>query len=118
MRFRKAREQSVSQFLDGDLRASFVGRLRKVADLGDVVVCDVVEAIQRLGELDITAARRDRLAGFLVFGGRGDYKSSSWFARRAELRELGIAVDPARAGRLVVPVGRHLRVLASMWEAA
>jgi hypothetical protein len=116
IRMRKVREQTVEQFLEGDLRAAFVGRLRRVASIGDVVVADVVGAVERLGELALPPTKRDRLTGYLLWGGRGDYAPRTAQRLRAELRELGVGLDSAQPVRLVVPVGRHLRTLAAMWE--
>lgn len=116
-RFRKQREQTVAQYLAGDLRAQYVGRLEKLREIDEVVVCDVVSALGVLAGKDIPATRRDRLAGFLLFGAaREQYPRRTWYRLTAELRELGLAIHPAARRPVVVPVGRVLDVLASQWE--
>jgi hypothetical protein len=116
-RARKAREQTVAQFLAGDLRAHFLGRLVKYQATDRVVVSDVVGALDALTECSIAATKRNRLAGYLIFGRAGMHVR----ARQrydAELRSLGIALDPTVPDRLTVPVGRHLQALASAWPEA
>jgi hypothetical protein len=120
MRFRKEREQTLAMFLDRDLRADFLGRLRTFAELRSVVLTDVVGALEELARLPITTDKRDRLAAFLLYGcRREDYKRPTYYRRVAELRGLGIAVDPvARPGRVVVPIGDYLTRLSEPWARA
>lgn len=122
-RFRKRDELAVEAFIAEDLAAIYLGSLGRFLDVGEVVVADVVGAIARLSELQaadtITGAERDRLAGFLLYGGdRTDYGRSTWYDRQAHLRRLGIAVDPSVVGRLTVDVGGYLEACAAPWRQA
>lgn len=120
-RYRKEKELSVSAALNLDVRGLFVGReLESLAGVTAEVVCDQWGAIDRLNELVrwgwIKAPRADALAGFLVRGGEG-HRQSTWYARHAALRQLGILIDPLARERSSVPVGRHLRSMVAALAA-
>jgi hypothetical protein len=59
----------------------------------------------------------ERLAGYLVVGDSLDYGDHIVRRRQAELRQLGIFVDPTQIERVEVPVGRYLNALAAAWAA-
>lgn len=118
-RFRKTREVTVEEFQLLDLRKVFVGReFQKLAELPSATVVDLPDAISEvLRADDLSPQAMERLIGFLVAGRHIPYRdrTSPW-RRSAELRRLGIFVDPSMAGRLEVPLGRYLHALASAWE--
>lgn len=121
-RFRKDREQNVSMFAASDVRSLFVGReFAKLTNLPNALVCDVPEALSALCEVAPQAGWSDRkiemYAGYLVIGHFLDYERATFYRRAAELRDLGIFVDPTQIERLEVPVGRYLQALASAWAA-
>jgi hypothetical protein len=112
-RYRKDAERTVAMTLGLDAGELFVGReLRSLVDVTAETVCDTWGAIDRLNELmwqgRITPPKADALAGFVARGGEG-HRSSTWYGRWADLRALGIIVDPLARERSHVPVGRHLR---------
>jgi hypothetical protein len=112
-RYRKALERTVAMALELDPRELFIGReLNSLVEVTAETVCDTWGAIDRLNQLmwqgRITAPKADALAGFLIRRGEG-HRSSTWYSRWADLRMLGILVDPLARERTTVPVGRHLR---------
>jgi hypothetical protein len=119
-RFRKEREPNVAMFVAADLRKMYVGReFESLAHLSRTsYVCNVPDALRLLLESDLPDATVERLAGFLVVGRHLDYNRVSLWRRSAELRSLGIAVDPAAIEMVEVPVGRYLEALSSAWAIA
>lgn len=117
-RFRKNVEPLPSDFEVSDLRRAYLGReFRLLSDLPSAVVCDVPEALEVLLETATTWRQFERLAGFICAGGYIEYPRDKEYSRMAELRALGIFVDPTKRERLEVPVGRYLQALASAWAA-
>lgn len=117
-RFRKEREPSPTDFAVSDIRRAYLGReFKLLADLPSATVCDVPEALQVLLDSATTWRQFERLAGFITAGGYIEYPRDKAYARAAELRTLGIFVDPTQRERLEVPVGRYLQALASAWAA-
>jgi hypothetical protein len=120
-RYRKSAERGVAQALELDPRDLFIGReLKSLVDVTAETVCDTWGAIDRLNQLmwqgRIKAPKADVLAGFLVRRGEG-HRSSTWYSRWADLRTLGIVIDPLARERTAVPVGRHLREMADSLAA-
>ena len=120
-RYRKNAELLVAGAASLDLSTTFIGReLRSLSEVTAEVVCDPGGAIDRLSELvrqgRITASKGDALAGFLVRRGEG-HKLSTWYSRHADLRGLGILIDPLARERTSVPVGRYLREMVNAWAA-
>jgi hypothetical protein len=117
-RFRKDREPSVMDFSEGDLRRVYVGReFGKLSELPYATVCDVPDALTTLLESGASDSVIERMAGFLVVGQYLDYPRTSFYRRAAQLRALGIFVDPTQIERLQVPIGAYLQALASSWAA-
>jgi len=118
-RFRKDREPDVSMFATSDLRKMFVGReFSRLVDLPCATVCDVPEALEVLAASAQTWRQYERMAAYIVVGDDIIYPRDKAYARAAELRSLGIFVDPTQIERVEVPVGRYLHALASAWSAA
>lgn len=120
-RFRKRREPAVDQAATFNLDDVFVGReLRSLVDTSAEVVCDRWGAIDRLNELAhcevISSSKADLLAGFLARPSTG-YKASTLYSRWADLRRLGIIVDPLARDRAAVPVARYLREMVDQLAA-
>jgi len=120
-RYRKSVEPSVQQSVSYELEKVFVGReLQSLVDVSAEVVCDVWGAVDRLNEYArggvITAGKADALAGFLARGGEA-HKPSTWYGRWAEIRKLGIIVDPLARERTTVPVGSYLRAMVDQLAA-
>ncbi len=121
-RYRKSRERTVAELVGEGLHGAFVGRelVRLVAGVEDVHVCDRAGAVDRLRLAfvagQITAEMHERLVGYVVSGSPG-LKRRTAYGRAAELRRLGIALNPNEGGRSVVAVGDHLRAFASRWAA-
>ena len=120
-RFRKQREPSIEHAATYDLDGVFVGReLRSLMDVSAEVVCDLWGAVDRLNDLAraevITAGKADLLAGFLARNGEM-HKTSTRYSRWADLRRLGIIVDPLARDRTSVPVGSYLRAMADQLAA-
>jgi len=120
-RFRRSLEPSIQQALTYDLDDVFVGReLRSLVDVSAEVVCDLWGAVDRLNDLArsevISASRADRLAGFLARRGES-HKASTRYSRWADLRRLGIIVDPLARERTTVPVGSYLRAMVDQLAA-
>jgi hypothetical protein len=116
-RFRKAVEKTIAMALELDPRELFVGReLASLVDVTAETVCDTWGAVDRLTELvnqgRITAGRADLLAGFLARRGVG-HRPSTWYGRWADLRRLGIVIDPLARERSAVSVGPVLRYLTA-----
>jgi len=117
-RYRKEREPTPADFAVSDIRSAYLGReFRLLSDLPSATVCDVPDAMETL--LDTASGWRqfERLAGFITAGAYIEYPRDKGYARMAELRSLGIFIDPAAKERFEVPVGRYLQVLASAWAA-
>lgn len=117
-RFRKDREPLSVGLNVVDLRKWYVGReFDKLSDLPSASVADLRGSLMAVYERAETVAQAERLAGFLVLGSflKDEYRRSSYYSRTAELRSLGIFVDPAQAERLEVPVGQYLQTLAAAW---
>jgi hypothetical protein len=120
-RYRKTAEKSVAMALELEPRELFIGReLESLVDVTAETVSDTWGAVDRLNEYvrqgRVRAAKADALAGFLVRRGEG-HKSSTWYGRWADLRALGILVDPLARERASVPVGRYLRQLTESLAA-
>jgi hypothetical protein len=120
-RYRKTAERSVAQALEFDPRELFVGReLASLIDVTAETVCDTWGAIDRLNELvrraEIRASKADALAGFLIRRGEG-HRQSTWYGRWADLRRLGILIDPLARERSSVRVGHCLRSMAGQLAA-
>lgn len=119
-RFRKAIEPNIAQLIQNtDFSALFYGReFAKLVDLPTATVCDVRGALETLCERCQSYSQLERLAGYIVVGAMIDYSRPSGYRRAAELRELGIYVDPgATVERLEVPVGQYLQTLGAAWAA-
>jgi len=117
-RYRKSREPSVQSVMECNLAREYIGReFSHMVDLPSAVVCDLPEALEVLSERSISWRQAERLAGFLTFGAYVNYPRTQWYDRHAELRGLGIFVDPTQRERLEVPVGRYLQALCSAWAA-
>jgi hypothetical protein len=120
-RYRKTAERTIAMALELDVRELFVGReLNSLVDVTAETVCDTWGAIDRLNELvrhqRIRASKADALAGFLARRGEG-HKPSTRYGRWADLRELGIIIDPLARERCAVRVGGYLRELSSIIAA-
>ena len=120
-RYRKAAECTVGMVLELDPRQLFIGReLNALVDVTAETVCDTWGAIDRLNQLvwqgRIKASKADALAGFLVRRGEG-HRSSTWYSRWADLRALGIVVDPLARERTAVAVGSRLREMTASLAA-
>lgn len=120
-RYRKTAEKAVVQALELDPGQLFIGReLDALVELRAETVCDTWGAIDRLNELvqqrRLTAPKADALAGFLVRRGEG-HKSSTWYSRSADLRALGIILDPVARANTAVPVGHYLRSMVELLAA-
>ncbi len=120
-RYRKEKELLLMSALELNTAQLFIGReLESLARVTTEVVCDTWGAIDRINELvrwgRITASKADALAGFLARGGEG-HKPSTWYSRYADVRALGILLDPLARERSVVPVGSHLRAMVERFAA-
>lgn len=121
-RWRKEREPTVDDIIARGLAEEFVGReLRAVVALDDeVTVCDPPAAAERLRELyaegTITGDALHRLGAFVWFGDEGLHRRTAQ-RRAAELRRLGLALNPHEGGRATVHVGEYLRAFAAAWAA-
>lgn len=117
-RFRKEREPSPLDFQGSDIRRAYLGReFRLLTDLPSATVCDVPAALETLANSATSWQQFERLAGYLCAGFAIEYPRSTGYNRSAELRALGIFVDPTQREPLEVPVGRYLQALASAWSA-
>jgi hypothetical protein len=121
-RWRKEREPTVDDVVARGLAEEFAGReLRAVvAGHDEVTVCDPPAAADRLRELYtqelITGDAMHRLGAFVWFGAEGLHPRTAQ-RRAAELRRLGLALNPHEGGRATVPVGEYLRAFAAAWAA-
>jgi hypothetical protein len=121
-RWRKEREPTVEDVVARGLAEEFAGReLRAVlAGEDEVTVCDPLAAADRLRELHveevITGDALHRLGAFVWFGSEGLHPRTAQ-RRAAELRRLGLALNPHEGGRATVPVGEYLRAFAAAWAA-
>jgi len=117
-RYRKEREPDVEMFSTSNVRALFLGReFAKLAELPSATVCNVPESLDVLWKSSASWNQFERLAGHIVAGSYINYPRHIRFRREAELRGLGIFIDPTQAVPLEVPVGRYLQALASAWAA-
>lgn len=105
------------------LAEQFVGRELRAVVAGDdeVTVCDPPAAAEQLRELHaagtITGDALHRLGAFVWFGDEGLHRRTAQ-RRAAELRRLGLALNPHEGGRATVPVGgEYLRAFAAAWVA-
>jgi len=115
-RYRKSSEPTPTDFAVSDIRRAYLGReFRLLADLPSATVCDVPDALETLIDKASSWRQFERLAGFICAGGYIEYPRDKQYARMAELRSLGIFVDPSQRERLEVPVGRYLQTLAAAW---
>jgi hypothetical protein len=74
--------------------------------------------LEALCERSESYSQLERLAGYIVVGGMIDYGRSTRYSREAEMRDLGIFVDPGtEVERLEVPVGAYLQTLGAAWAA-
>lgn len=122
-RWRKQVEVGLADFVVSDLRRIFLGReFARLTDLPYASVCDVPEALLVLGDHAasgaLTACMHESLMGFVVGGHNVDHSRRTMYRRAAQLRDLGIYVDPASLERVEVPVGRYLQAVASAWPVA
>lgn len=121
-RWRKDQEGTVHDVIARGLAEAFVGRELRAVVAGDdeVTVCDPPAASERLRELyaqeAITGDALHRLGAFVWFGVEGLHSRTAQ-RRAAELRRLGLALNPHEGGRATVPVGEYLRVFAAAWAA-
>ena len=119
-RWRKDQEGTVDDVLARGLAEAFVGRELRAVVAGDdkVTVCDPPAAADRLRELyadeAITGDALHRLGAFVWFGAEG-LKPRTAQRRAAELRRLGLALNPHEGGRVAIPVGEYLRAFAAAW---
>jgi hypothetical protein len=122
-RWRKGRERTVDDVLASGLREAFVGRelLALVSGVEDVVVCDRDGACERLrrecARGRITGAMLEKLSGYVVQDGFGLNERTS-YRRAADLRSLGIALNPNEGGASVVSLGDYMRRFTEPWELA
>lgn len=118
-RYRKDKEMTSADFSNVvDIRKAYLGReFALLADLPSATVCDVPAALDTLLATAKTWRQFERLAGYICAGDYIEYPRDKSYARQAELRSLGIFVDPTQRERLEVPVGRYLETLASAWSA-
>jgi len=118
-RFRKSREVLADDFSNvADLRKVFLGReFKLLADLPSAMICNLPDALLAMRDMGLRHQQFERLGGFLTVGRYIDYPRAIRYKRIAELREMGIFVDPAQNERLEVPVGQYLQTLASAWAA-
>jgi hypothetical protein len=117
-RYRKTRELLPDDFAVTDIRKAYLGReFKLLSDLPSAVVCDLPEALVVLRDRLLPWQQMERLGGYLCFGQWIDYPRMTHYRRLAELRELGIFVDPTQRERIEVPVGQYLQTLASAWAA-
>jgi hypothetical protein len=119
-RYRKDREIYASELNVFDLRRAFLGReFQSLVNLPSATVCDLRGSIEAILDRSCNWQQAERLVGFVVAGcsllphmGR-----SVQYDRYAELRSIGVFIDPAQIKRLEVPVGRYLQTLGAAWAA-
>jgi hypothetical protein len=121
-RYRKRDERTAAQVLADGLYVAFVGReLSGVVEAGTtVMVCDQLDAVAAIREAEARGAVSPRLAralaGFVVLGA-GKVPARTVRRWSADLRRLGIALDPTAGGRSTMPLGSYLRDFAEAWAA-
>jgi hypothetical protein len=121
-RWRKEREPTVDDIIARGPAEEFAGRELRAVLAGDgaVTVCDPPAAAERLRELyaqeTITGDALHRLGAYVWFGAEGLQPRTAQ-RRAAELRRLGLALNPQEGGRAIVPVGEYLRAFAAAWAA-
>jgi len=104
------------------LAEAFVGRELRAVVAGDaeVMVWDPPAAADRLRELyaheAITRDALPRLGALVWFGAEGLHPRTAQ-RRAAELRRLGLALNPHEGGRSTVAVGEYLRAFTAAWAA-
>jgi len=122
-RWRKEREPTVDDIVARGLAEEFAGRELRAVVAGEdaVTVCDPPAAADRLRELytqeAITGDALHRLGAFVWFGAEG-LRPRTAQRRAAELRRLGLALNPHEGGRVTVAVGEYLRAFAAAWAVA
>lgn len=121
-RFRKEREPLATDLDFTDLRRAFWGReFSRLSNLRTASVVDLAGAMELLCERATNYAQLERLAGYLLIGNypwaADTIKRDSRERRDAELRALGVFVDPTQIERLEVPMGAYLQTLGSAWAA-
>lgn len=122
-RFRASREMPVAAIRGLDLGRMFVGRELASFIAADraQIVCDAHGAANMLGALvdagELSSRPAARLAGFLALRSPGRFPTRTERAYFAELRRLGIVLDPLARPNVAVPVGGYLRTLAERWAA-
>jgi hypothetical protein len=117
---------SIPEFLAMDLAALYARPLLPLIRAArDVVVAGLgasVEAVlEMVSEGRLSYLRAERLIGTLVITARQGADSPAWTdrtaaRRRAELRDLGLWVDPLLPEPSVVPVGQILGRLVGAWS--
>jgi hypothetical protein len=116
---------SIDVFLGLDLAGLYAAPLLPlIKGARDVVVAGLdasVEALLSMVDAErVSYSRAERLIGTLVITARQGADSRAWTdrtaaRRRAELRELGLWVDPTRPTASVVSVGAILKSLVAAW---
>lgn len=115
-RYRKTKEPRAVDLNVLDFQKAYVGReFARLAELPSATVCNVPDAADVLWERAETWSQFERLAGYITMGAYIAYPEHIEYRRQAELRNLGIFVDPAQNERIDVPVGRYLETLATAW---
>jgi hypothetical protein len=122
IRDRKSRERSASAVASLDFSALYEGRyLGALLAVPDVVICDRPSAIAELQRLmaagEITGRTAHALAGFVMLEGEGLARSATYH-RWAQLRGLGIALDPHAQGATVVSIASHVRRARAAFQVA
>lgn len=118
-RYRKDVEPLATDLTISELRAIYLGReFRALANLPSALVADLPQVLDAVIDRARSIEQAERVAGFLTIGGHIEYPRATWYRRKAELRELGLYVDPTLVNeRVEVPVGAYLHALASAWAA-
>jgi hypothetical protein len=87
----------------------------------DVVICDPPAAVAELRRLHdegrIGGRLLHSLAGFVMLGELGLPRSTAYM-RWAQLRDLGIAMDPGATGATIVSIASHVRRASSAFKVA
>ncbi len=121
-RWRRARERAVLDVCSEGFEHLWADRhLEGLVRVPEVVRCDRASAVEELRRLHDTGQLSSRLleslAGFVVTGGHGASRTRT-YKRWAQLRDLGIALDPSATGARVVPIALYLNRARAAWEQA